>query len=67
MEIVEVSPPYDHADITSLLGTRLICDVLAASVEAGKMGRTRTGEPQTERASDGGGIEVGVGSAAAQA
>jgi agmatinase len=50
MEIVEVSPPFDVADITSLMGVRLICDVLAVHVEAGKMGRTRTGEPQTERA-----------------
>lgn len=50
MELVEVSPPYDHADITSLLGVRVICDVLAAQVLAGKMGRTRSGEPQTERA-----------------
>ncbi len=50
MELVEVSPPYDHADITSLLGVRIICDVLAAQVLSGKMGRTRSGEPQTERA-----------------
>ena len=50
MEIVEVSPPFDVADITSLMGVRLICDVLATHVEAGKMGRTRAGEPQTERA-----------------
>ncbi|MFS8477420.1 MAG: agmatinase family protein [Micromonosporaceae bacterium] len=50
MEIVEVSPPYDVSDITSLLGVRLICESLAAMVSAGKLGRNRQGEPQTERA-----------------
>lgn len=50
MEIVEVSPPYDHADMTSLIGVRLICDVLAAHVKAGKLGRDRQGKPQTEKA-----------------
>lgn len=50
MEIVEVSPPFDVADITSLLGVRLICDVLAAHIEAGKMGRDRAGKPQTQQA-----------------
>ena len=50
MEVVEVSPPYDISDITSLMGVRLICDVLAAQVAAGKLGRTRKGEPQTEKA-----------------
>jgi agmatinase len=50
MEIVEVSPPFDIADITSLLGVRLICDVLAEHIRLGKMGKTRAGEPQTERA-----------------
>lgn len=39
MEVVEVSPPYDVADITSLLGGRVIMDVLATLVEAGKLGR----------------------------
>lgn len=39
MEIVEVSPPYDVADITALLGGRVIMDVLATLVEAGKLGR----------------------------
>jgi agmatinase len=39
MEVVEVSPPYDHADITALLAGRVIQDVLATLVEAGKLGR----------------------------
>lgn len=50
MEIVEVSPPFDISDVTSLMGVRLIADALAAQVAAGKLGRTRRGEPQTERA-----------------
>jgi hypothetical protein len=50
--VVEVSPPYDVSDVTSLLGVRLICEVLASSVSAGKLGRTRGGEPQTPRATE---------------
>ncbi len=30
MEIVEVAPPYDHADVTSLLASRVVLEVLAA-------------------------------------
>jgi agmatinase len=48
LEIVEVSPPYDHADITSLLGVRIACDALAALVDAGRLGRNRRGEPHGE-------------------
>jgi agmatinase len=29
MDIVEVSPPYDHADITALLGNRVVLEALA--------------------------------------
>jgi agmatinase len=50
LEIVEVSPPYDHADITSLLGVRLAADALASMVAAGKLGRDRSGHSQTDRA-----------------
>ncbi len=48
MELVEVSPPYDVADITALLGGRVIMDVLATLIEARKLGRppvARAGEP----------------------
>ena len=38
MELVEVSPPYDVSDITALMGTRVIVDVLGSMVAAGKMG-----------------------------
>ena len=39
MEVVEVSPPYDVGDITSVLGARVINDVLGMLVNAGKLGR----------------------------
>lgn len=39
MEIVEVSPPYDHADITSLMALRIAVDALGAMVSHGTMGK----------------------------
>lgn len=38
MEVVEVSPPYDHADITSLMALRIVVDALGAMVSHDKMG-----------------------------
>ena len=38
MELVEVSPPYDTSDITALMGTRVIVDVLGSLVAGGKLG-----------------------------
>ncbi len=38
MEVVEVSPPYDTSDITSLFGVRVIVDALGALVAHGKLG-----------------------------
>jgi agmatinase len=38
MEIVEVSPPYDHADITSLMALRIVVDALGSMVSHGKLG-----------------------------
>mmetsp|Transcript_118942 Transcript_118942/g.237068 ORF Transcript_118942/g.237068 Transcript_118942/m.237068 type:complete len:400 (+) Transcript_118942:74-1273(+) len=38
MEVVEVSPPYDHADITSLMALRIVVDTLGSMVAHGKMG-----------------------------
>ncbi len=38
IEVVEVSPPYDTSDITSLFGVRVIVDALGALVAHGKMG-----------------------------
>jgi agmatinase len=41
MELVEVSPPYDISDITSLLALRVIMDVLGNLVDTGKLPRQR--------------------------
>jgi arginase family enzyme len=30
VDVVEVSPPYDHAEITALLGNRVVLEVLSA-------------------------------------
>ena len=38
MDLVEVSPPYDTSDITALMGTRVIVDVLGALVSNNKLG-----------------------------
>ena len=37
MEVVEVSPPYDHADITSLMALRIIVDALGSMVSHGTL------------------------------
>ena len=39
MEVVECSPPYDNAEITSLLATRMICDTLGCLVRSGHLGK----------------------------
>ena len=39
MEVVEVSPPYDHADITSLMALRIIVDALGSMVSHGTLGK----------------------------
>lgn len=38
MDLVEISPPYDTANITALLGARVIMDVLGTLVEHGHLG-----------------------------
>jgi agmatinase len=50
MELVEVAPPYDVADVTSVLGVRVINDVLGTLVEAGKLGRRPDSTPKAEPA-----------------
>ncbi len=47
MEVVEVAPPYDHADITSVLASRIVNDVLGILVTEGKLGRSPR-EPEPE-------------------
>jgi agmatinase len=39
IEVVECSPPYDNAEITSLIATRVICDTLGCLVRAGHLPR----------------------------
>jgi agmatinase len=43
MEVVEVAPPYDSAEITSLLACRAVMDVLGTLVAEGKLGRRSRG------------------------
>ena len=40
MDLVEVSPPYDHADITSLLGAFIAYDFIALYAAKHKLGET---------------------------
>jgi len=39
MELVEVSPPYDHHNQTALMGTRIICDTLSSLVVNKRLGK----------------------------
>ncbi|WP_062434775.1 agmatinase [Herbidospora daliensis] len=43
LEVVEVAPPYDHADITALLGNRVVLEALSA------IARRRSGDPWDPR------------------
>jgi len=49
MDVVEVAPPYDHADITAYLGNRVVLEALGAMAWRAKMQRgeavRRPGEP----------------------
>jgi len=38
IDVVEVSPPYDHADITALLGNRVVLEALSG------MAKRKSGE-----------------------
>lgn len=44
MEVVEISPPYDHADTTAHLGARVVTDVLATLVDHGHLGSRLTSD-----------------------
>jgi agmatinase len=41
MEVVEVSPPYDNSDITSLMALRIVVDALGSQVSHGTMGNAK--------------------------
>jgi arginase family enzyme len=49
MDLVEISPPYDVADVTALMGARVIMDTLASLVEGGHLGKRLTRD-ERERA-----------------
>lgn len=42
VEVVEVAPPYDHADITALLGNRVVLEVISAIARRRKDAATGT-------------------------
>jgi agmatinase len=42
IEIVECSPPYDNAEITALIATRVICDTLGCLVRSGHLPKKGT-------------------------
>jgi agmatinase len=46
MEVVECSPPYDHAEQTSIISARVILDCLASQVRSGKLGRKSAALPR---------------------
>jgi agmatinase len=50
MELVEVSPPYDVGDVTSVLGVRVINDVLGTLIAAGKLGKRVEANPESQPA-----------------
>jgi agmatinase len=52
LEVVEVAPPYDVGDVTSLLGARVVLDVLGTLVTAGKIGHRESTEEREARAAD---------------
>ncbi len=60
MEVVEVSPPYDVGDVTSLLGVRVILDVLGNLVNEGKLGQRPTTEDREAKAAVAHAVEDGV-------
>jgi agmatinase len=49
MEVVEVSPPYDHAEITALLAHRVVLEALTG-MALRKLGREP--EPYRDRRAD---------------
>ena len=57
LEIVEVSPPYDISDITSLMATRVICDTMAHLVLSGQLPRQSKADYISETAN----MDVGSG------
>jgi agmatinase len=57
MEVAEVSPPYDVADMTALLGVYAILECLGAMIQAGKVGHGPSGNEIGTSARTGGPAE----------
>jgi agmatinase len=45
MDVVEVSPPYDHADITALLASRVALEALSALAKKKRGEKHDPGQP----------------------
>ena len=48
IEVVECSPPYDWAEQTALMSSRVILDSLAAQVRSGRLGNKAASQPRHE-------------------
>lgn len=57
MDIVEVSPPYDHADITALLGNRVVLEAISAIARRRKDARDGTTWDRREPLLSGRGVD----------
>ncbi len=47
MDIVEVSPPYDHAEVTAMAANRVALEAISALAARKRSGRTVRWEPPT--------------------
>ena len=54
IEVVECSPPYDWAEQTALMSSRVILDSLAAQVRSGKLGNKAAAQDRSPGGRDGG-------------
>jgi agmatinase len=48
VDVVEVSPPYDHAEITAYLGNRIVLEALGGIAWRRKTGRGETARNPTD-------------------
>lgn len=59
LDVVEVAPPYDHADITALLGNRVVLEALSAMARRAEDARTGGTWDPRQPLLDGRGSEAG--------
>jgi hypothetical protein len=48
-QVVECAPPYDNAEITALIATRIICDTLGCLVRSGHLPKKQAGQRSLRR------------------